>query len=532
MGKLSKLALYWRTMRHLRPVQFTNRLKRRVFPAKPRLGAAPPIRDNLSAPKAFIDREQSILSTQRFRFLNLERNCTQATDWNDPTAPKLWLFNLHYFDGLLNDQTDTATKHCVIERWIDENPAAKGNGWEPYPNGLRIANWIKWAISGEPLSDKAHQSLFTQARFLHDTIEYHLLANHLFVTLKGVFFAACYFSGDEAEAWYQKCLKELDVEVKEQFLKDGGHFELSPTYHALLTEDLLDLINIIQVTGRQVPDGWTETAQKALEWLHVMTRPDGLPPLFNDAANGISPTYQKLLDYGARLGIQPKAQEAAELRFLPDSGYFRKDTAHYTIIGDVGQIGVSYQPAHVHCDMFNFELMTGQQPIIVDSGTSIYDNCARRDQERGTAAHNTVQIGDLEQSEVWGGFRVGRRAYLFDRLVKDQTIEAKHDGFKSVGAIHKRLFDLREDRIILDDHVLGCDRVATARLHIHPDVTVRQEGDVIFLDQLKVSFNNASNITLNSYEYGPEFYKLIPATVIEATFVERLTTIIEIPKGS
>ena len=33
-------------------------------------------------------------------------------------------------------------------------------------------------------------------------------------------------------------------ELPEQILADGGHFELSPMYHALVLEDLLDLVNI------------------------------------------------------------------------------------------------------------------------------------------------------------------------------------------------------------------------------------------------------------------------------------------------
>ena len=37
----------------------------------------------------------------------------------------------------------------------------------------------------------------------------------------------------------------LDAELAEQFLLDGGHFERSPMYHALLVHGLLDLVNVL-----------------------------------------------------------------------------------------------------------------------------------------------------------------------------------------------------------------------------------------------------------------------------------------------
>jgi len=43
-----------------------------------------------------------------------------------------------------------------------------------------------------------------------------------------------------------KGLKILSSQVPEQILNDGGHFELSPMYHSIILEDILDLINIMR----------------------------------------------------------------------------------------------------------------------------------------------------------------------------------------------------------------------------------------------------------------------------------------------
>ena len=38
--------------------------------------------------------------------------------------------------------------------------------------------------------------------------------------------------------------RDTDEEIQEQFLSDGGNFELSPMYHASLIWDLCDLVNL------------------------------------------------------------------------------------------------------------------------------------------------------------------------------------------------------------------------------------------------------------------------------------------------
>ena len=45
---------------------------------------------------------------------------------------------------------------------------------------------------------------------------------------------------------------------------------------------------------------------------------------------------------------------------------------------------------------------------------------AIRQYERATHSHNTVKIGSKEQTQVWGGFRVAKRAkitHLIEKLI-------------------------------------------------------------------------------------------------------------------
>lgn len=133
-------------------------------------------------------------------------------------------------------------------------------------------------------------------------LEYHLLGNHLLANAKALVFAGLFFSGGQADSWLRKGLKLLRAQLPEQILADGGHFERSPMYHAIILEDLLDLVNLAETYGHGAAD-WRTVVQRMLRWLNAMSHPDGGIAFFNDAAFGIAPTLAELADYARRLGV-------------------------------------------------------------------------------------------------------------------------------------------------------------------------------------------------------------------------------------
>ena len=171
-------------------------------------------------------------------------------DWQRADLEKLWLYNLHYFDDLrARDAAGRrAEQRALLERWVRENPPGMGVGWEPYPCSLRIVNWIKWALAGGELGPALEQSLALQAEHLSRHVEHHLQGNHLLANAKGLAFAGLFFSGAAAQRWLAAAVALLERQLPEQILADGGHCERSPMYHALVLEDLLDLINLSHLT--------------------------------------------------------------------------------------------------------------------------------------------------------------------------------------------------------------------------------------------------------------------------------------------
>jgi len=466
----------------------------------------------------------------RFVFLSEERELTVPGDWNRADWPKLWLYNLHYFDDLLADRAaDRVDWHrALIARWVAENPPGHGKGWEPYPTSLRIVNWVKWASAGNALTFEALHSLAIQTRWLGRRREFHLLGNHLWVNAKALVFAGAFFDGVEAEHWCRMGMRLLRRELAEQVLPDGGHFERSPMYHAIVREDVLDLLQLGQRYPSLLEPADVElllhAAKRMGDWLQRMTHPDGGIAFFNDASLGIAPTREALLQYAGAIGVCAEEIKPVGLQAMPDSGYVRMQAGPAVMIADVANIGPDYLPGHAHADTLSFELSLRGRRVLVNGGTSTYEAGAERLRQRGTAAHNTVVVDGCDSSEVWNSFRVARRARpLAVRWGQDGEtlwLEAAHDGYRRLAGrvIHRRRWELTANSLEITDTLEGHWRSAVAFWHVHPDVAVQKKPDSLVLMEpngflIRFVADTGSAEVVNSH-WHPSFGVSVPNLTI------------------
>ncbi len=441
---------------------------------------------------------------QQFNFLNLNKKFENSIDWNYSKYGKLWTYNLTYFDYL--SQEDKVKKLFLIESFIDNIKNIK-DGLEPFPISLRGINWIKYLSFQKIKNQKIDNSLYAQYYILLDNLEYHLLGNHLLENGFSLLFGAYYF---QDEVLYKKSKEILEQELEEQILKDGAHFELSPMYHQIMLFRLLDCINLLQ------NNSWKEDnlleffilkAQSMLGWLDEISYNNGDIPLLNDSSHKIAPTTTQLFEYAQRLNVNKKNQK------LKESGYRKISKSDYECIVDVGEIGASYIPGHAHADTFNFELYIKDKPFIVDMGLSTYETNHRRTIERSTSSHNTVEVNGQNQSQVWGGFRVGNRAKIVSLKENDNLIEATHDGYKQIGVLHTRKWIFEDAQIIIEDN-LSIKTKSIAKFHFHPSISKKEILE-------RIIFKN-KNFIINTYQYSPEFNIHVEAYVLEITFEKKL----------
>ncbi|MES9906401.1 MAG: alginate lyase family protein [Sedimenticola sp.] len=436
-------------------------------------------------------------SGHQFNFLNISKTqLLQEFEWCPEDVSRLWRYNLHYFDYLREPSRSDDEKIQLLESWIASNPQGSQPGWEPFTASLRIVNWV-FFLSHCPRANTPEtvRSLYIQTLWLEKNDERHILANHYFENIKAWLFAGMFFLGHDAERWLSNGQRLLVEQLSVQFLDDGGHYERSPHYHGLMLENLLDLLNL-SLSNSGILSAKTEadlrdTAIRGLAFLYRITMPDGSIPLLNDSAHGTAPSVDELYTYAERLfDIQrPNNSFITELIDEPASGIYGYRNNQDMLVIDCGDIGPDYQPGHTHCDFLSFELMLDEKLLFVDSGLYEYQAGEMREYVRSTAAHNTISVDGQEQSEIWGEFRVARRAKKIQAEIAftaDDFIEfsGSYTGFPRVagGIIHQRKIgcDLRGDaaKYVIQDLVQGqgVHRV-DSYLHFHPDIGLEDVGD-------------------------------------------------------
>ncbi|WP_037072346.1 heparinase II/III family protein [Psychromonas arctica] len=528
---MKKLHNLYHTVKHLKATQIINRLKRKLF--KPKLV---PCTDAIRRPLkgAWLPVElirSSYIEGNTFCFLNHRGD---TLNWNDSKQEKLWLYNLHYFDDLNaeNNIQRKAIHNNLISRWISENPPIKGNGWEPYPQSLRIVNWIQWFLSGNQSELIWQESLWQQTAVLEQDLEYHLLGNHLFANAKALIFSGCYFEGGAAERWLDTGLSIIDKELKEQILSDGGNFEGSPMYHNTILADMLSLINLSGASQHPKLQSrvstWKELVINMLNWMSTMTHPNGNVAFFNDSAIGIAPTAEKLNDYALKLGLINENNNAQTMTHLKDSGYIRLSIHNQTALLDVAKVGPDYIPGHAHADTLSFEWNYGQQRVFVNSGTSVYGLGDERLRQRKTEAHNTVVVDEQDSSEVWSGFRVARRAYpstpIFNLTNHSAIVECSHNGYLRLSGkvTHSRKWEMNENSFLITDKLSGNYSTASAHYHLHPDIKVNNINNQFTLtlpcgQLLELTVSNA-DVNIVDTTWHPEFGSSIPNKKLVLSF--------------
>lgn len=403
--------------------------------------------------------EERATEVARSEFLLLNKTLHVGDDWEAVDASQLWRFHLHYWDwcwhvGAHADAaalSDTTTR--LYRAWVSSTSYGRLDGWSPYVVSLRLWTWCGLHVLLDAESDIRTtfvDEVRRHAGFLRANLETDVGGNHLFKNLKALVGVGV-FLGDGAVL--SKAVDRVTAQLSVQVLSDGGHYELSPSYHAQVLGDLIDVIGLLDAAGRLVPSSWRETVERMRTWLGAFIGPDGEVPVFNDA-------FAVDADELERLGVA--VPEFASLTVLDASGYvIARPRAEVQIVIDVGHPCPPELPAHAQADCLSFELVIGDERVIVDAGTSEYGAGEQRRFERSTAAHNTVEVDDENQTDVWGSFRAGRRARprLIEASERDGQIvvEAEHDGYRHLegSPIHRRRFDITADGMTIYDSVVG-----------------------------------------------------------------------------
>lgn len=489
-----KARLYFNTIKYLKPKQVFYQLKKNIKIDKLRTPPYYSIKDciplKLEIDELDLDDEylkrfdtNKILNNQ-IVLLN-EEYVLDIKTWNNTKASHLWNFNLHYFEfaialaGSYIKSKDikyySKFKELLIS-WSENNNDLKGDAWQAYTISLRIPNlFICFDLFGKVFEDDNEfreqilQNIYLQYKYLMQHQEQHLLGNHYFENLKTILICSIYFKEDSI---YKTYFSKLQKQIKEQILEDGMHFELSLMYHKIVLEDIIRIAFCLQQRKPEDVKSLIPTIQKMVDILASLEKGMGKMPLFNDAGDGVAKETDQLLKAARQLvGIEPRYRTN-----FPEAGYYKYYKENIAIMFDAGRLGPNYMPGHGHCDALSFELSVGGKPVFVNSGTYQYQG-ELRGYFRSTEAHNTIKIGNQQQSECWSEHRVARR---IGNVIFKENEHGLFGAYENhLGNSHQRNIELTDTKmLIIKDRVkVRSESIIHSYLHLAPNLTVEEKED-------------------------------------------------------
>ncbi len=510
MRHFRHLKLFYHTVKYLSIQQTAGRvlagIKRRLI--RPREFSENSVDPGLLCRRRFLfhdpyNSRKDILENT-YTFLNSRVNLKNSALQSQPL---LWQFNYHYFAylHLLNE----SEKERLCLEWISLYTDKMSYSWHSYPLSLRIVNWIKNEVKHPDIL----KSIKTQVDWLYRNTEFYFPGNHLLENAKALLFAGLFFRNDkESSRWYEKGIKIFREELGTQVLSDGGYFERTTMYHALMLECILDIMNILN--SEDDLKFFRAYAIKMSEFLKAMTHPNGKITLVNDSTEEIAPPVKELIEYAESI-TEVKTENKTE---FTESGYYVYSDGFLYICIDAGVIGPDYLPAHAHSDIFSFEISIGKEKVISDTGVFEYRRGAERDYCRSSSAHNTISIDEISHIEVWDSFRVARRyaPYNISMLTNDSgfLFEGEYNGFSEIigdGIVCRRTirYSKKSKTLEVRDFITGFgNHSIKSFLHFMPDFVPAKKEEVIIMsrEETEIMVKPEKNLPeIKITDYSPYF---------------------------
>ncbi len=386
-----------------------------------------------------------------------------------------------------------------VVAWFRTNPPFRGLG---YGCGIELASRVVSllavsALLGPEAFDAAERALLWRGLAAHGAwIErypsLHSSANNHLVAEAGGLFVLGTLAPElpGAARWREAGRRTLEREAALQILPDGVGAEQSPSYQAYTMEWLLVARHVARAAGAPLAAVVDERLAAGAAFLSALQDAGGHWPRYGDDDGGV--VLRTALDESGYVpsiaraaGGQAEGNDARALvyadppcaarvpavgpRTFRDGGYtvLRRTFGgrEVLVLFDHGPLGYGFTCGHGHADALAVWVHVDGAPLVVDPGTYRYNaDGGWRTYLRGSAAHDTVTLDGIGQSEPTGAFNWGRRtAGTLDAAeVTDagDRVTAHHDGYRrGVGVVHRRTVVLGTDgTLAIEDRLEGTGR--------------------------------------------------------------------------
>ena len=399
--------------------------------------------------------------------------------------------------------------------------------------------------------------------------------NHVIAEAAGQLVAACAFPWyGRSDRWRRSAAALLERELAANTFDDGLNRELATDYHRFVLELAMVAAVEADVLDHALSEATWERLARMLDVAAAITDSSGRPPRQNDGDEGRAlvvddperDPWATILATGTALlgpapGWWPPVAGAVQASLLsalggshevqrldvrprrfPDAGLVLlrsrpEDGQEIWCRCDGGPHGFLSIAAHAHADALSLEVRHDGVDVLADPGTYCYHGePAWREWFRSTAAHNTVEIGGVNQAESGGPFLWNRhpRTATLSCDVGDQPVQtwsAQHDGYLRLNppTMLRRSVTLDSPRRrlrVIDTFDTAAEVSVRLCWHLGPDILVdlddaqatlswqvgpeRKQGKLL-LDQRLAWTLHQGEIEPMAGWYAPRFGSRVPA---------------------
>lgn len=339
-----------------------------------------------------------------------------------------------------------------ILSWVQTNPINVGVNWySSLEIAIRLIAWVvafqffrKSPVFQVRAGDAFLKSLWLQADFLshHLSKDQAVPNNHLIGETAGLAITgACFPEFADAQTWRESGMAILSEQVAAQTYPDGANKEQAVGYHRFVAEFLLAVVCLGRRGLLPRDERLEEGLERMLDFLAGTSDTAGIGVLWGDSDDGHALSlywgrplrdYYPLLAAGAvlfhredwkglapnyppeafwslgsagleewnRLGQRSALRTSLAYRdagiYILRSGWDQEGDTAWFRCGPFG-LGGDHWSAHAHCDLLSVLLCIGGRPLLIDSGTYLYQGFWRN-VFRDTGAHNTLVVDGIEQA--------------------------------------------------------------------------------------------------------------------------------------
>ena len=300
---------------------------------------------------------------------------------------------------------------CPLPRKKADNKAF--SRWRTIEAGIRAGSvWPEvyhLFLAAGPFDDDA-MILFLKSYAEHALylMQFHTGGNWLTMEANGLYHAGALFPEfRDAKLWRDTALERLGKELDIQVYPDGAQVELAPGYHGVSVQNFLGPVNLVPLTGFEVPKEYTAKMEKMFDYFLYSMQPTRCTPALNDSGAG---SVVKWMETGAKLfpgrqdflwvatdGKQGREPEPVSYVFPYAGQCFMRsgwDRQARWLCMEVGPFGYGHQ----HEDKLGITLTAFGKPLLVEGGVYTYDASAWRRYVLSSRAHNVVLVDGMDQS--------------------------------------------------------------------------------------------------------------------------------------